>query len=264
MRFRRALASRLILRPSVHPIEAESLRRVEIERERGLLEAFVGQWHGDLGAHSGEPLDLLVLKLPGTAGRGERSTLFPAHLMAGRRGEVWTWNAPGYGRSTGPASLQSLPDASLEFYDHVVARRAGRHTQIWLSGNSLGCTVALHLATQRVVAGLVLRNPPPLVDLVAARDAWWNLGFGGRLVAGWIPPQLDAPRTAPRVERPAVFIESGADSLVTPAMQRAVRQAYAGPQRLLTLEGAEHDTPMDDRYYDQIRDHLEWLWGQGR
>lgn len=276
MRFRRRVASRLILQPSVHPIEAETLRRVEIPRDAGMLEAFVGYWpeqqpEGQPEARpgvavktTGEPPECLVLKLPGTAGRAERSTLFPASLLEGRRSEVWTWNAPGYGRSTGPACLSGIPAAVLEFYDHVVSRHAGSGTRIWISGNSLGCAVGLYLASRRPVDGVVFRNPPPLVELVAARDAWWNLGRGGRMISGWIPPEMDALQTAPRVRAPAVFLESTADTLVTPAMQEMVRAAHAGEHRVVRLVGAAHDTPLDERYYRAIAEQLRWLWEQPR
>ena len=262
MRFRRAIASKLILQPSRHPLEVESLRRVEFEGGLGLLEAYVGHWHGDFGQHAGKPLDLLVLKLPGTAGRAERSTPFPAHLMEGQHAEIWTWNAPGYGRSSGPASLGAMGPAVLDFYDHVVPRVADSETRIWVNGNSLGCVISLYLASQRAVDGLVLRNPPPLVDLVAARNAWWNFGLGGSLVSGWIPAEMDAMQTASRVSQPTVFIESTADSLVTPAMQAEIRKVHQGPQRLLQLEGAEHHTPIDDCYFDELRGHLQWMWEQ--
>lgn len=266
------LANRLVLRPTRNRLEHEGLARVVYPCENGDIEAFIcqqrrnadGSW--DVGAWDGceeQRSDLLVLKLAGTMGRGERSTLFPASLLDGRSSEVWTWNPPGYGASAGRATLAGIAAAALDFFGRVVEQRGGRGTRIWVCGNSLGCATGLYLATKLEVDGLVLRNPPPLVDLIRTRNAWWNLGLGGQIVAAGVPPEMDAMLTAGEVTAPIVFIESEADRLVTPLMQSYIRDAHPGPQRRIVLAGAEHDTPIGEEYRDQLREAMEWMWGGG-
>lgn len=267
------LANRFVLRPTKNRLEHEGLARIGIPCECGEIEAFVCQrrrkddglwevcqWDGD----EDQRPELLVLKLGGTMGRAERSTLFPASLIDGHSSEVWTWNPPGYGQSEGRATLAGIAEAAVDFFGQVVRRRGGDGTRIWVCGNSLGCATGLYLATKLDVDGLILRNPPPLVDLIRARNAWWNLGRGGQFVAAGVPSQMDAILTACEVTAPIVFIESEKDALVTPILQSYVRDAHPGPQRRIVLRGAEHHTPISDDYLDEMRQAMEWLWAGGR
>jgi uncharacterized protein len=270
--FRRFLANQLVLRPTRDRLEHDGLARIVLPCSPGNIEAFVGwlrpsdagEWtSGPWVDAQGDFPDLLILKLSGVGGRAERSTMFPANLLDGRSSEVWTWNPPGYGRSAGRATLQGIASVAVEFFAQVIQKRRGPQTKVWIFGNSLGCATGLYLATQCPVEGLVLRNPPPLVELIRTRDAWWNLGRGGSFVAGGVPPEMDALLTASEILAPIVFIESGADSLVTPVMQSYVRDAHPGPQVRILLYGAEHDSPIDDSYRDELFRSMQWLWTGG-
>lgn len=264
MRLRRFVADRLILRPTQHALEAEGLTCCTLPYPGGMLECYVGH-RTAASVHATdweaiEPPQLLVLKLPGTGGRAERSTRFPASLLGEVTSEVWTWNPPGYGRSTGRGSLVSIAAAVLHFYDWVVARRRGAETVVWICGNSLGCATGLHLADQRPADALVLRNPPPLIDLVHLRSGLWRIIRGGHWVASGIPHEMDAVATASRVTAPIVFIESGADRVVPPPLQQHIRDAHPGPQRIVHLPEAEHDTPMTESDHKTIAEAVRWLW----
>lgn len=271
MRLRHWVADRLILRPTRDAIVASGMARCALPYPGGTLDCFVARqlageiplsWdsNSEIDWQAIEPPELLVLKLPGTGGRAERSTLFPASLLGDVTSEVWTWNPPGYGRSTGRSSLTSIAAATLDFYDWVVARRRGAQTRLWICGNSLGCATGLHLAHERPVDALVLRNPPPLIDLVHLRGGWWNIIRGGHWVASGVPHQMDAVATASRVTAPIVFIQSGADRVVPPALQQHIRDAHPGPQQLVHLPEAEHDTPMTDADRGPIEEAVRWLW----
>lgn len=266
------LANRLVLQPSKNRLPYESLTRVTYQCSLGEIEAFVAHRHWDGEQLRDGPWDpaktakpqLLVLKLGGTAGRGERSTLFPANMLDHVSSEVWTWNPPGYGLSSGRATLAGIAKAAVEFFSQVLADRRSEDTCVWIVGNSLGCATGLYLANHIDAHGLILRNPPPLIDLIWRRNAWWNLGFGGSIVASGIPPEMDAVLSASQVTAPILFIESERDSLVLPVLQAIVRDAHPGPQKRLVLEGAEHATPIDESYRDELQDLLNWLWESSR
>lgn len=280
MRLRHWVANRLILRPTRHVIEPTGLHACALPFPAGTLECFVARQNprcepasaaetiraetigaaGEFRWESSEPPELLILKLPGTAGRAERSTLFPASLLSDRTAEVWTCNPPGYGRSTGRATLAAIADAAVHFFDWVESRRRNSRTVVWISGNSLGCATALHVAAARRVDGLMLRNPPPLVDLVRLRGGIWNLVGGGNWVASGIPHEMDAVATATGVFAPIVFIQSDSDTLVPPALQQHVRDAHPGPQQTVHLPRAEHDTPLTDKDCERIAIAARWLW----
>ncbi|TWU19883.1 alpha/beta hydrolase [Allorhodopirellula heiligendammensis] len=203
---RNRFLDRCVLRPSMHIIDPGEQTRCNLplhlpgSKQTTNLETFVAtNLTGDAALSSKIPKDAteltdwssvphpatLLIKFPGTAGRAERSSPFPANLIAarltndlpgqpdpssgrsekddttsgcsprsansvepGQHYEVWTWNPPGYGRSGGRASLAKLVPAAEEFASQVVGARGGSRTQIWLCGNSLGCLPALSLAAR--------------------------------------------------------------------------------------------------------------------
>ncbi|QDS96387.1 Alpha/beta hydrolase family protein [Roseimaritima multifibrata] len=262
------LAGRFVLRPTSHAIDSGAQVRFQLPAGKSSksIEAFA---HVD-PQRIAEGLfpDLLVLKLPGTGGRAERSPALPSAVRFSGTSEVWTWNPPGYGGSSGKASLKKLPVASLAFFDAVTKMRRGEKTRVVLMGNSLGCAVAMWLAANREVDGLVLRNPPPLsatILNVATRQRSRLYQSLIRLPARWvgrgIPAALDILQTAPKCTAPALFVQCSGDSLVPPELQAKVRQAYAGPHRLVVWEGLEHHEVPEEKDAGEYYAELEWIFG---
>lgn len=295
-----AIVSRIldacILRPSRHALELGDQQRrwVSIDsgtpalppiarsRSPGRLESFVHR-QSDSG-ESVEPVDVLLLKFPGTAGRGERSTPFPANRLAARvdsagiaaaidptrenrpRIEVWTWNPPGYGGSSGSARLATLAPAGVAWVQSVVLARGHARTVVWLCGNSLGCLPAIAAANsvERSRLGLWLRNPPDLMRIVPA--------IAGRYRAGWLmrrwmeqlPGDLRVIDQVAQCRCPAVYLTSELDSLVPPAMQATIRDAHAGPTRSVVLAALDHDGLLTDEHQPSIDAAVDWLWRKTR
>src|SRR5688572_30524354 len=96
------IADRLILRPSTHRVSALGKSRLALPHRKGDLEV----WTQRVGATDLDDVDLFVLKFAGTAGRAERSTYHPLDTWSDLRGELWSVNPPGYGGSTGAASVR--------------------------------------------------------------------------------------------------------------------------------------------------------------
>lgn len=271
----RWLADRCVVRATRHALDPGDQQRLELQiappasGANGCLisiEAFI---HAKVPlTEASPPPALLVLKFPGTAGRGERSAPLPDELLPGSSSEVWTWNPPGYGRSPGRPSLRTMAAAAPSYFDAVLQRRGGPDTKVWLMGNSLGCTTALWVAAQRNVDALVLRNPPPLgptIRHVATRGRRGPAKWIGDRLGSWIsrgvPDAMNALKTAPRCTMPAVFAQSAADQLVPPALQQQVRDAYGGPIRLVSWHGLAHDgIPEPEQLADFIA-ALRWLVG---
>ena len=259
--FRRRIFDRLVLRPSRGPIDFGTQQRVALSwgDRNEKLECFV-QICGDKRA----PLDLFVVKFPGTAGRAERSSLFPTNFFPQSNAEVWTWNPPGYGGSAGRASLARIERAALEFWTHAIgSQRITDKTRVWIVGNSLGCATALHLGAHiepmdRV--GMVLRNPPPLDVVVKHVSQQYPLSGWVKPVADSLSEKMNATIAAQNVTLPAVFMQSELDELVLPEMQQAVIDAYVGKKQFVSLEGLTHGGIATEFHEPIIQKALQWLW----
>lgn len=251
--FLRWLADRLILRPTRHPLDATDKTRRWVPFGDGGLEV----WRQRAPAESSTAADLYVLKFPGTAGRAERSTVHPADAWPDSSVELWTLNPPGYGGSSGKPSLQIMAAMADTVFACLRQNAAGR--PILVLGNSLGCVSALYLAARHPLAGLILRNPPALREVIVARYGWRTWKFGIQQLVQQIPPDLDAIRNAAAATAPAVIVSSQRDRVVPLCCQQQIIDAYAGPNRVLRLMQADHHTPMMDDETPSYQDALNWL-----
>jgi len=275
--FRSFLLDKLVLRPTRDCVDHGMQHRLQLPSRFGPLETFgyanyPDPGFGDTPTSASDPPDLLLLKFPGTAGRAERSTPFPTEMMRDVRIHTWTWNPPGYGNSAGRPTLRRIAEAAIDFFEASIDRYAQRYTTppaVWLCGNSLGCATALHVAaiaqqSSSPIRGLLLRNPPP-VDLVVKHVAKrYPLGRLIHPVADQLAPAMNAIYTASSVNVPAIFLQCQNDSLVPPALQQRIRDAYAGPQTLVKLDGLDHDGAMDEQHLPAVRDAVRWLREQSQ
>ncbi|MDB2686374.1 hypothetical protein N9Y42_04125 [Mariniblastus sp.] len=124
------LADRLVLKPSTHPIESETSCRKTIPLFGGELEYYAD--HVTASKEGPATGKLLLVKFPGTGGRAERATTHPAECWGGDT-VTWTINPPGYGSSTGPATLQRYPE---------MVRSIGRHASEEIGIKTLFCDIA--------------------------------------------------------------------------------------------------------------------------
>ncbi|MDA8563466.1 alpha/beta hydrolase [Mariniblastus sp.] len=244
------LADRMVLRPSTDPIDPEDRQRVLMPFAGGHLEA----WTNEVHQHSNSP-KLLALKFPGTGGRAERAGPHPCELWPEFSSTIWTINAAGYGGSNGSASLATMP-AQAEAVFSFVRKELPDH-KILLTGNSLGCISALYLAARHDVAGVFVRNPPPLQQLIAGRLKynWWNFGMA-RFVAAQVPSELDSIANAARCTCPAFFLRSEKDTVVPAAFQRRIIDAYAGDLQEFIILGAEHDEFVAEKDFDAYQEEM--------
>ena len=246
-------ADRLLLFPTRNPIDAGGAVRHLLPFHGGELELFHARSRG-CGDESPATIDL---ELVGNGGRAEVAAADAARRWGNRPVEVWAVNWPGYGGSTGPARLAAIVPAALAAYDAVADGRP-----VIVSAHSLGTAAALAVAARRPVAGLVLLNPPPLRQLIVGHYGWWNLWLAATLVARQVPPDLDSLANGAHVTAPAVFIRSGRDTVVPPAYQRQVFDAYAGTKRLVDEPTAGHNTVPTPATDAACRAALDWLWSR--
>jgi pimeloyl-ACP methyl ester carboxylesterase len=250
------LADRLILKPSTYPIPTDDKARRVVRWDGEEIEVWTQRVGATSRGSDGET-DVFVLKFPGTAGRAERATEHPAECWEDCRTELWTVNPLGYGGSTGRASLRQVAPTARAVWTQLNRHAGGR--PILVTGNSLGSLSALYLAAHFDVDGVLLRNPPPLRQLIVGRHGWWTLGVGAWALARQVPDELCAIRNAAAATAPALFLMSGKDRLVHPRYQRRIMDKYAGEHRVLVLSDADHASPLDEGQQRQYGQRLQWL-----
>ena len=249
------LASKFILFPSTEPQRIGLAERRLIPYSGGQLEVVIARSPGC----AQRPPQAIVVSFIGNAARAEWTAEFDAARWGDLPVELWAFNHPGFGQSTGPARLDRLGPAALAGYDAAAAANPGK--PIILEGTSLGCTMALHAATQRRPAGLFLRTPPPLPQMILKHHGWWNLWLLATPVATGVPAELSTLRTAPLIHAPAVFLLIDNDNVIPFAYQQSVADAYAGPKKTVMLRANDHNAPVD-QVRKQCQEAQEWLWGQ--
>jgi len=141
---------------------------------------------------------------------------------------------PGYGRSTGQPSEESLKSAAtaaLKWAGELYPNRA-----VVPCGWSLGAALAIHLAATR----------PTEIEGVVAISPWISLPevakahFPGWLVAMGLREEYDSLQAAPRVSSPALVIHGAADSIIPMDQGKSVAESLQSA-RWVPVEGAGHN-----------------------
>jgi len=249
-------SDRLILFPSHDVIEVAGQKRVEAPCSVGKIEIWTDR---PTAAAKTEPR-AFVLAFVGNASRAEYEAAVTADQWEGLPVEVWGVNYPGYGGSEGAAQLKNIGPAALAAYDALSKHANGR--PIFISGNSIGTTASLYVAANRPVAGLVLKNPPPLRQLILGRHGWWNLWLIAGPVALHIPSELDSVSNAKNVKARTIFLLASEDEVIPPAYHQKVVDALAGSKTMINLPGAHHNTEVSGAALAQLRAELKELWAR--
>lgn len=262
------LADRLILCPTTHPIDPENRQRHLVDTSNGQIECWIYS-PDDKSSTDDHPVDdsleVVGIKFPGTGGRAERGGPHPFELWDAKRFRVWTVNPCGYGGSEGEPALHSTMETCQSVFETVARLHSG--VPVVLMGNSLGCASALFLAARNEVAGVFLRNPVPLHQMISHRPRynWWNFG-SARFLARAIPSELDAVANAALSKSPAFFVRSANDRVVPAKYQQWVYEQYGGPKQQFVVDDADHHHPIpDSQHSDYIRQvkTLQESWLRG-
>lgn len=248
-------ANGLLLYPSRFEIQTDAHRKA-IKVKNGELEL----WTLRSPRYADREPEYFILTFIGNGDRAERCVPVEADAWKESAAEVWGVNYPGYGGSSGQARLADIPGAALLAYDAIKCEAGNR--PIFVSGCSMGTTAALYVAANRPVAGVILRSPPPLRNLILGRHGWWNLWIAAGIIALQIPRELDCLANATKVRVPAVFILTQKDEIVPLSYQEDVLKAYSGSTRVVNLEGGHNDRLSGMSIVD-YEDALRWLRAGG-
>ena len=222
------LQRRLIYFPIGHvpPIETmlPGWEEVTLSTDDGLT---LAAWY-----HAPDPAAAVVIIFNGNAGnRSDRAPLGAA-LADGGLG-VLLVDYRGYGSNDGhptEAGLALDARAALRF----VGGRSPNHP-ICYFGESLGAAVAVELANEFPPAALILRSPfTSLADVAGVHYPFLPVGI-------LLRDRYPSLERIGSIEAPLIVIAGSADSIIPVEQSEAIYLAAARPERLLVIDGADHN-----------------------
>jgi fermentation-respiration switch protein FrsA (DUF1100 family) len=185
-------------------------------------------WYGK--ARAGEPT---LLYFHGNGGSLElRAERIRKYLDRGRG--MFMMSYRGYSGSTGlPSEAVNVADAKLA-YEALIREGVGPEN-ILLYGESLGSGVAIQLAAQNKVAGLILDSPyTSIVERAKQLYPWLPVGL-------LLEDRYDSLRHIRDVHAPLFILHGEADDVIPVDMGRRLFDAANEPKDITTLPGAGHD-----------------------
>jgi pimeloyl-ACP methyl ester carboxylesterase len=228
-----AFQRRLIYLPSGAPTAApeEVLSggsAIKLRTEDGLD---LTAWHAPA---TGSSTGATVLVLPGNAGSRElRVPLARALSAAGF--DVLLLDYRGYGGNPGSPTEEGLATDARAAHRYLVDERGVAPARLVLFGESLGAAVAIRLARERPVGGLVLRSPfTSLADIGAKHYPFLP-------VRALLRDRFPVEETVASVRAPIIVVAGEADEIVPPSQSRAVAAAAGAPY--IELPDATHNDP---------------------
>ncbi len=159
-------------------------------------------------------------------------------LEEGERPQDWAWlavNYRGYGWSEGRPGEQAMAADARRIYDWTRLRSDIEHSRIVAFGRSLGSGVAVRLASERPLAGIVLATPFDSLERVAKRH------YPFAPVSLMLRHRFDSLALAPRIGVPMLCIVAERDSIIPAEHARRLFAAWQGDKRLVSIANADHN-----------------------
>lgn len=144
-------------------------------------------------------------------------------------------NYRGYGTSAGSPSADLFQADALRVFDAAIHNIPHNGT-VLAHGRSLGSGVAVYLASQRPLAGVILVSPYDSLTAVAQRHYPWlpvNLLLRHR---------FGSASAAPGLTIPALMLTAGQDAVIPESHSERLAQAWGGPVELVRFPNATHNS----------------------
>jgi fermentation-respiration switch protein FrsA (DUF1100 family) len=193
-----------------------------------------------------------VLFLHGNAGNASHR-LPNAALLAALGADVLLLDYRGYGASEGSPSEAGVYADARAGLAHLVEERRVPLERVVLFGRSLGGAVAVDLAQERPLAGVILESTFSSLRALA-RHAVGPLG--GLIVRRG----FDSLDKIGRARAPLLFFHGDRDEVVDWSLGRALFDAAPEPKAFETLRGAGHNDTVvlgGTEYLERIRSFLD-------
>jgi len=237
------------------------------ERRDSVLHRFPNVEEVSLVAEDGTRLHGFLSKPPAIAG-----TKFPLVIYFGgnaeeaswlleesERPQNWAWlvvNYRGYGWSEGSPGEKAMAADARRLHDWARSRSDVEHSRIVAFGRSLGSGVAVRLASERPLAGMVLATPFDSLESVAKRH------YPLAPVSLLLRHRFDSLDLAPRIGVPVLCIVAERDSIIPAEHARRLHAAWQGDKRLVSIANADHnDVSATPAFWREIGNFLHGISG---
>jgi hypothetical protein len=220
---------RLIFFP--RPLESRPPLRAGVE-EVAITAADGASLRGWLVGGGGSPAPLVIY----FGGNAEEVS-----WLAEVAGEFAGWslllvNYRGYGESEGkPGEKQLLADA-LAVYDYARRHQGVNPERIVAMGRSLGSGVAVYLATERSLRGVILVSPYDSLVEVGRRH------YPYLPISLMLRHRFDSIGRAPRIDAPLLCLVAAGDRIIPTPHSNALFAAWRGEKTWREVPNADHDS----------------------
>jgi len=161
-------------------------------------------------------------------------------------------NYRGYGESEGRPSEEALLADSLAIHEFAKALPDVDPERIVAMGRSLGSGVAVHLAAERALRGVILVSPYDSLVAVAAHH------YPFLPVSLMLRHRFDSFSRAPRIDAPLLCLVAADDRVVPVSHSRTLFQAWRGRKTWREIPRADHDSIAGEpEYWSAIADFLK-------
>jgi hypothetical protein len=143
-------------------------------------------------------------------------------------------NYRGYGLSDGIPTQQNLKNDALTIYDTLSRREDIDNQNIVMMGRSLGTGVAIYLAKERTVQGVVLISPYDSIKGVQGDQFPF-------IPSVLIKNDYNPVELVKSIKVPVLCFIGDQDHFIFPKRSRSLIKVWGGESNIRTIEGANHE-----------------------
>ena len=166
-----------------------------------------------------------------------------------RRGSDSAWllvDYRGYGGSAGEPSEEALVGDALAWYDAF----SRENERIFVFGRSLGSGVAVRLASERRLDGVVLLTPfDSMVEVAKHHYPLLPVSF-------LLKHRFDSLSLAPKISTPLLCFAARDDEVIPEEHARRLYDAWGGEKRFVELSGGHNGADGHPDYWPAVRQFL--------
>ncbi len=142
----------------------------------------------------------------------------------------------GYGLSEGSPGERALVSDAIEWFDYAMKLPGADPKHTFAFGRSLGSGVAVALAAERPLAGLILATPYDSLAAVAKRYYWYLP------VDLLLKHRFDSIALAPNMKQPLLCLIAERDEVIPAVHGERLFEAWGGSKRKILLQEAGHNS----------------------